>query len=65
MDIEMIKFFAILSLISLLLGAAIGLFDLMYNTVLSALLCLIFLTLGGSAGIVAGWLYLKSQEEHH
>jgi len=65
MESDMIKFFAIFCLVSLLLGASIGLFDLMYNTVLSAILCLIFLSLGGGSGIVASWLYLKSQETHH
>jgi len=46
-------------------GAIIGLYDIMYDTVLSAIMSICFLSIGGISGIIAGWVYFKEFDDTH
>ncbi len=62
-DVILIKFFSIIGAAFLIFGIVVGFFDLMQNTVLSAILCVILLGIGGFCGILAVWEYLRNLDD--
>ena len=58
-----IKFFAVVGMIVMAIGAIVSLFDVMYEPVMSALLGLTFLMIGGVCVMLAVWQYLMALDQ--